>query len=97
MILNILVVEVGSKIRSKIDKKMKSRWEGILASIFHGFWSILEAKMAPSWGRVSMKNRSQKGIDKHMRKENEKIGSPAPLGGLLAPLGSPDGTGWGRQ
>ena len=41
-------VEVGSKNRSKIGQKMKSRWEGILASIFHGFWAILEAKLAPS-------------------------------------------------
>ena len=55
MILKVLGVEVGSKNQSKIDKKMKSRWEGILASIFHGFWLILEAKLAPSWGRISKK------------------------------------------
>ncbi len=51
MILKVLGVEVGTKNRSKIDQKMKSSWEGILASIFHGFWSIWEAKLAPSWGR----------------------------------------------
>ena len=36
-IFEILGVEVGSKNQSKIDQKMKSRWEGILASIFLGF------------------------------------------------------------
>ena len=55
MILKVLGIEVGSKNRSKINKKTKSRWEGILASIFHGFCSILEAKLAPSWGRISNK------------------------------------------
>ena len=34
---------------------MESRWEGILASICHGFRWILEAKLAPSWGRISNK------------------------------------------
>ena len=29
--------QVGSKSRSKIDQKRKSRWEGILASIFYRF------------------------------------------------------------
>ena len=42
----------GSKLGPKIDQKMKSTWEGILASIFHGFWSILEAKLAPSWSQI---------------------------------------------
>ena len=41
--------QVGSKNRSKIYQKSLSTWEGLLASIFHGFWSILEAKMEPSW------------------------------------------------
>ena len=38
-------VEVGSQHRSKIDQKMKSRWEGVLASIFGGFWWALGAKL----------------------------------------------------
>ena len=49
MILKVLGVQVGTKNLSKIDQKMKSSWEGILASIFHEFWWILEAKLAPSW------------------------------------------------
>ena len=53
-------VEVGSQNRSKIDQKRNSTWEGILASIFHGFWSILEAKLAPSWGRKSIQNGIEK-------------------------------------
>ena len=50
--------QVGSKNRSKIDQKSLSTWEALLASIFHGFWSILEAKMDPSWEGNSKKNRS---------------------------------------
>ena len=47
MIFGVRGVQIETKNRSKIDQKMKSSWEGILASIFHGFWSILEAKLAP--------------------------------------------------
>ena len=53
--LVVLGVQVGSKNRSKNDQKMRSRWEGILASIFHGFLSILEAVLAPSWSQKSTK------------------------------------------
>ena len=45
MILKVEGVEVGSKNRSKIDKKMESRWEDILGSVFNGFWWILGAKL----------------------------------------------------
>ena len=85
MIFGVRGVQIRSKNRPKIDQKMKSSWEGILASIFHGFWSILEAKMAPSWGRKSIKNRSQKGIEKHMRKK-----------GALGPSWAPPGPSWSR-
>ena len=44
-IFEILGVEVGSKNRLKIDQKMKSTREGILASIFDRFWWILGAKL----------------------------------------------------
>ena len=47
--------EVGSKNRSKIDQKMVAKKEGVLASIFNGFWWFLGAKMAPK----SIKNRYQ--------------------------------------
>ena len=36
---------------------MESRWEGILASIFNGFWWILGAKLGPSWERKSSQDR----------------------------------------
>ena len=55
MILKVLEVEVGTKNPSKTHLKRSSTWEGLLASIFHGFWWILEAKLAPSWGRISKK------------------------------------------
>ena len=35
IIFEVRGVEVGSKNRSKIEQKMKSTWEGILASNFH--------------------------------------------------------------
>ena len=42
MLLKDLWVEVAITNRSKSS----SRWEGLVASIFHNFGSILEAKMA---------------------------------------------------
>ena len=33
-------VEAGSKIRTKINQKTRSTWEGIVVSIFGGFWWI---------------------------------------------------------
>ena len=74
MILKVLGVEVGTKNQPKIDQKMRSSWEGILASIFHGFLSILEARLAPSWGRKSIKNRSKKALKNRCQKEGDKIG-----------------------
>ena len=59
---------------TEIDLKMKSTWEGILASIFHEFWSILEAKMAPSWGQKSTKNRSKKASKKRCKKDRHQDG-----------------------
>jgi len=38
-------VEVGSKNGSKIDQKIGSTREGILASIFHRFWAIWGTKL----------------------------------------------------
>ena len=70
-----------SKLRAKIDQKMKSSWEGILASIFDGFWWILEAKLAPCWGRKSIK----KGIEKQMAKRTRLEGYKMASGPLLEP------------
>ena len=36
---------------------MESRWEGILASIFNGFWWILGAKLGPSWEGKSSQDK----------------------------------------
>ena len=55
MILKVLEVEVGTKNPSTIHKKRSSTWEGLLASIFHGFWWILEAKLS----QVGMENRAK--------------------------------------
>ena len=66
---------------------MKSSWEGILASIFHGFWSILEAKLAPSWGRKSIKKSIQKGIEKQMPKRRRLEASWRRLGPSWRRLG----------
>ena len=57
-------VEVGSKIRTKIDQKMRSTWEGILASIFDGFWWILGGKLGGKIEPRGIKN----GIEKTMKK-----------------------------
>ena len=57
-------VQVGSKNRSKIDQKMRSTWEGILASIFHRFWWILGGKLGGKIEPKSIKN----GIKKTMKK-----------------------------
>ena len=64
MILRVQGIEVRGKNRWKIDLKMESRWEGILASIFNGFWWIFGGKlggiMEPIW--------TQEGIEKAMEK-----------------------------
>ena len=64
-------VEVGSKNRSTIDQKSMLTCEGILASIFHRFWWILEAKLDPSWHPKPNKN----GYKKPSKKEAPKKAS----------------------
>ena len=64
MILKVLGVEVGSKNPSKNDQKMKSTWEGILASIFNGFSWILGGKLGRKIEPRGIKN----GIEKTMKK-----------------------------
>ena len=64
MISRVQGVEVGGKNRCKIDKKMESRWEDILGSIFSGFWWIFGGKLGGK-----MEPRSiQEGIEKAMEK-----------------------------
>ena len=64
MILKDPGVEVGSKNRSKIYQKRRSTWEGILTSIFHRFWWILGAKLGGKIEPRSIKNGTEKLIEK---------------------------------
>ena len=63
LIREVLGVEVGSKNQSKNDQKMKSTWEGILASIFDGFWWIWGSKLGVKLEPRGIKN----GIEKTMK------------------------------
>ena len=60
-------VEVGSKNQLKIDLKMKSTWEGILASIFDRFWWIWGTKLG---GKIEPRSM-QKGIEGTIEKRTE--------------------------
>ena len=48
-------VEVGSKHRPKIDPKIESKMECILASIFKRFWWIMRAKLGQVGGKLALK------------------------------------------
>ena len=62
-------VQVGSKNRSKIDPKMESTMECILASIFDTFQWILGGKLGSKMDQKSI----QKGIGKRMQKRNDFV------------------------
>ena len=79
MIVKVLEVEVGTKNPSKIHKKRSSTWEGLLASIFHGFWWILEAKL----NQVGMENRAKIDQKTHGKYDEKKKASWRRLGGVL--------------
>ena len=68
MIFMILGVEVGSQNRSKIDQKMESKMECILASIFYRFWWILGSKlggkMEACWHQNLIENRALRKYEK---------------------------------
>ena len=55
-ILKVRGVQVGSKNRLKIDQKRNSTWEGILASIFDGFWWISGVKLGSKINQKTIKN-----------------------------------------
>ena len=55
---------IGSKNRSKIDRKMESKMECILASIFERFCWILGAKLGGKIDQKSIKNRIEKTMQK---------------------------------
>ena len=61
-------VEVGNQNQPKIDQKTESKMDGILASIFLGFWSILGGKL----GGKPEPRSTQKGIEKRCEKEEQR-------------------------
>ena len=61
-------VQVGSQNRSKIDRNLKSKIEGLLASIFRGFCKVQGGKLGGKIEPRSTKIRCQKGIEKMMEK-----------------------------
>ena len=79
MILRVEGVEVGSKNRSKIDKKMESTWEDILGSVFSGIWWIFGAKL----GRKIQPRQAKTGQDRPRQgKEREEKGREEEVKGL---------------
>ena len=68
ILLNVLEVKVGRKNQSKIDQKMSSTSEGLLASIFEGFWWIL----GPNLGGKIHQNSMSKCMKK-MSKVEERL------------------------
>ena len=74
-------VQVGSQNRSKIDQKRRSTWEGILASIFEGFWSIFGPNLGGKIHQKSMSKRMQKLTKVKERPKTEKFDFPMVLAG----------------
>ena len=72
-IFMILGVEVGSKNRSKIDQKTESKMDGILASIFLGFWSILGASWEANWSQDRPKKASKNDAKKKRHEVAQKV------------------------
>ena len=54
ILVNALEIKVGTKNQSQIDQKMRSTAEGLLASIFEGFWWILELNLGAKIQRKSL-------------------------------------------
>ena len=57
-------IQVGSKNRSKIEHKKRSRWEAILASIFNGFWWILGGRLGSKIEQKSIQEAIEKTMEK---------------------------------
>ena len=91
MILKVRGVEVGSKRRSKIGQKSMLTCEGILASIFHRFWWIWEAKLDPSWHQKPNKN----GCEKPSKNEAPKKTSWSPKKNPRGPKNDLNEISWG--
>ena len=83
-------VQVGSPRRSKIDQKLKSKTECLLALIFEGFGWVLGAKSGGKIEPTSNKHRSHN-ASTHDEKKVRLVGSwggqgaPTVTGGILHP------------
>ena len=71
-------VEVEVKNRSKINQKIDSKMECILASIFNRFWSILDAKLGEEIDPKSIKKAIEKTTPKTTRTRWPKNANKAP-------------------
>ena len=86
MIFEVREVETSIKNRSKIDQKMESKMECLLASIFDRFLINFGRFWEASWDAKSIKNR----LKKASKNRCQKKASTRRLGGIL---GRPDGFG----
>ena len=68
MIFEVLECEKSIKNLSKIDQKMESKMDCILASIFERFWWILGGKLGSKIEQKSI----PKGIERVMKKEGHQ-------------------------
>ena len=65
----VLGVEAGTKNRSKIDQKLKPKMNGLLASIFGGFWWVLGGKLGWKIEPRARKNRLKNASKKWWKKD----------------------------
>ena len=81
MILGVLGVEVCTRNRSKIDQNLKPKTGCFLASIFDGFWWILEGKLGGKTEPRSAKINSKR----HQKNDEKKSATWSPQGGSAVP------------
>ena len=82
-------VQVGSKNRSKIDQKTKSRWEGNLASNFHRFLWILGPKLGCKIEPRSLKNGIENKTKNEAQQDGQKGATRNPNGSGRPPTRAP--------
>ena len=92
MILKVQGTEVGSKNQSKIHEKMKSRWEGVLGSVFHRFWWVWKAKLAGQTELGEGQNtpwQAKEGLNKTRGQDRQVKSCQVWRGEIQASLGHP--------
>ena len=80
---------------NKINQNSRSKMGCLLASIFFGFWWILEAKLAPSWVGKSTQNRFKKALKNRWQKSAVLEPSWVPKGAQHGPPPLPPTPAWG--